>query len=138
MKGHTIFLWIKRLTIIEISIILNSKYRCNVIPIKIPVDQLEEIGKMILKLVKKCKNLREARTSLKKENKVIGLSLLDFKIYWDATVIKTIWYWCKDGQIGEWNRIESPSYRQLVDFDKGVKLVHWGKGSLFNKSPQIN
>lgn len=71
-------------------------FTANAIPIKIPSGFLEEIDKLIVRLIWNCRGYRIAKAILKKKNKAGGLKLPAFKTYYKAPRDKTVWYWHTD------------------------------------------
>ena len=116
------------------SILPKEIYRFSAIPIKIPVH-LQKQKNLALNSCEISRDPQQPKTILKnKKKKLGGLTLLDFKIYCRATVIKTVWCQHRDRPIDQQNRIESPEinlhiYGQLI-FNKAAKTTEWEKDSL--------
>ena len=131
-------LWIGRINIVKMSILPKSiQIQCNTCQAINGIFQRTRTSNFIIYMETQKKKPQIATAILRKKNGTGGINLPDFRLYYKATVIKTVQYWHRDRNIDQWNTIESrernpPTYGHLI-FDKGGKNIQWRKDNLFNK-----
>ena len=114
--------WVGRINIVKITIQSNNlQIQCN--PFQIPNGIFhKELEQKISKFIWKQKRPQIAKAVLRKKNGAGGINLPNFRLYYKATVIKTVWYWNKDINKDQCNKTEWPemnlnTYGHLI-FDK--------------------
>ena len=119
------------------TILPKAIYRFNAIPIKLLMPFFTELGQNNFKMCIETQKTPSSQSNLENKTQAGGIRSPDFRLYYKATIIKTVWYWHKDRNKDKWNTTESPeinlcTYGQLI-YNKGGKTIWWKRHIFLKK-----
>ena len=130
MERYSMF-HVGRINIVKMTILANAVYRFNAIPIKLPMAFFTELEQKISQFIWKHKRPWITKIVFRKKYRAGGINLPVFRVCCKATVIKPVWYWHKNRNTDQWDKIENPEINPLtywyLIFDKGGKNIHCGE-----------
>jgi hypothetical protein len=103
--------------IVETVTLLKAICRFNANPINIS-NYILHINrkKKIQRFIWKHKRPWIAKAILSKKSDAGGTIIPDFNLHYRAKTTKTAWYWHKNRQVGQWNKIEDQEMCQAIWF----------------------
>lgn len=122
-------LWVRKLSIIKVSVLptppnwSTDKMQSQSKSLK---SFLVEINKFILNYMWKYRGPTIPKVTTNRHNKDEGLTVPNFKPYYEATVIKTGFYWCKDWQTDQQNKTEPRQFNSFsiwINFSTNVAII---------------
>ena len=103
----------------------NLQIQCN--PYQIINSIFHRTRRQFFTVCMETQKTQISKAILRKKNGAERINCPDFRLHYNATIIKTAWYWNKNRNIHQWNKIESPeinpcTYGHLI-FDTGGKNI---------------